>query len=714
MLGVSNRSPCGVRDYATALAEELRDCGVVVRSRWVDIPGTGLVGALAGARAVCAEALRLESGSRLLWHYSPFAYAYRGVVLPGVVAGVLARLRRARVTTVAHELALAPAETEGLRRRLVRLSQELALRSVLLGSNHVVVTTRRRHSALEDRCRRSQSVSFVPVFGTVVPDRDLARADGTPQGPFRVGVFGFAGEDVDRGLIVGALAAMVDPVELVLLGAPGPHEPASALWARACKDLGVAVTFSGVLAPADLSRAIASCHALVHGNAEGPSSRKTTLAAGLAHGRPLVAVDGPNRWAELADSGAALVVAPTAAAVRTALVSIKDDPDRAEALGAAAARFYDEHSSRRRAAAAVAEVVHGLKHRVPRIAFVVNRPGLQDRRAEALSGRLSSAFATRTVVGSLAAPLRRAIRWADLVYVIDPGRVGFPAAMMARSCARPVIVEMGDPQGPLYRAQGRSGLSVWAGRTVDAFVGRYASGVVVRGRRLAEEVDIKVPWIEVPDGVDLDRFRPTADDDLRQQLGIPDDALVVGLVGSLEVAGEPPRSYGWDIVGALAMLRDEPVWGLVVGDGPGRAWLRKRAEDAGVTNRLVLPGRVAHDEVPRYVSAIDLCISTQTDDAIGRSRTTAKLPEYLACDRHVLASAVGGACDVLPPGMLVPYHGSYDPAYPRRLAERIAAVVPARAELRRSGKTRHIAAECFSYDVIADKISAFLAQLGLI
>jgi glycosyltransferase involved in cell wall biosynthesis len=230
----------------------------------------------------------------------------------------------------------------------------------------------------------------------------------------------------------------------------------------------------------------------------------------------------------------------------------------------------------------------------------------------------------------------------------------------------------------------------------------------VRGRGLAEVLRLRSPWLEIPDGVDVDRFTPVADDSLRRELGIPDSALVVGLVGSLRLGRRVGATYGWDLVEALGLLPDEPVWALIVGDGDGITALRGRAEELGVSNRIVLPGYVPHESVHAYVAAMDVCLSRQTNDEVGRGRTTAKLPEYLACDRFVLATAVGAAADVLPGEMLLPYVGSYDPDHVPRLAERLAALVPRQKELRRGSGTREIALARYSYSALTDRLAVFL------
>lgn len=342
-----------------------------------------------------------------------------------------------------------------------------------------------------------------------------------------------------------------------------------------------------------------------------------------------------------------------------------------------------------------------------RMAMVVNADGLQVRRAKAFRRYLHPTFDVSVLVAPGRSDLR-SLGTAHLVYVIDPGRRGFPAAFAAWLARRPVIVEMGDPQARLYHALGRSLAAVATGAGIDWLVTRRARAVVVRGRGLADVLRPRVPWTEIPDGVDLDLFRPGVGGDVRAALGIPAGALVVGLVGSLQWARRPGAGYGWDVVESLAELRDDPVWGLVVGDGVGLPHLRRRAKELGVADRLIFPGRVPHEQVPQYVSAMDVCVSTQSNDAVGRGRTTAKLPEYLACDRFVLATAVGGAAEVLPEEMLLPYEGQKDPGHPARLARRLTELLPHQAELRRGVGTRSIAERRYAYPVLAKRLAKFL------
>jgi glycosyltransferase involved in cell wall biosynthesis len=344
-----------------------------------------------------------------------------------------------------------------------------------------------------------------------------------------------------------------------------------------------------------------------------------------------------------------------------------------------------------------------------RIGFAVNAPGIQERRAHALAGALGDCVADVMIAPTPTEVLRRARHW-DVAYVIDPGRVGFPAAVAAKLAGATVLVEMGDPQRALYEAQDRSAPEQRLGALLDGIVSVGADGVVVRGRELARILRLRTRWAYVPDGVDLRHFRRLDASALRDQLGIPSGALVCGVVGSISWSDRARFTYGLDLVEAIARDEAGSMHALVVGDGTGIEMLRRRAAELGVVGRLHLVGEVAHELVPEHLNAMDVCVSTQTPDDVGRSRTTAKLPEYLACDRWVLASRVGGAAELLPDSMLMASELVDWPAYVGEMAVRLGQLAARLPEVRQNARTRAIAEREFDYEMLARRVVAFAAR----
>jgi glycosyltransferase involved in cell wall biosynthesis len=182
------------------------------------------------------------------------------------------------------------------------------------------------------------------------------------------------------------------------------------------------------------------------------------------------------------------------------------------------------------------------------------------------------------------------------------------------------------------------------------------------------------------------------------------------VVGSINWSSRARFTYGLDLVEAIARDEAGSAHALIVGDGTGVEVLRRRATELGVAGRVHLVGRVAHELVPEHLNAMDVCVSTQTPDEVGRSRTTAKLPEYLACDRWVLASRVGGAAQLLPESMLMATELVNWPAYVGEMSARLGQLTTRLPEVREGARTRAIAEREFDYEMLARRVVAFAAR----
>jgi len=356
---------------------------------------------------------------------------------------------------------------------------------------------------------------------------------------------------------------------------------------------------------------------------------------------------------------------------------------------------------------------------------LVNGPAdsVQGPRARALFGDTARiVYKERGRIGS-ARPVWSALSAlrAGTIYCIDLGIPAAPLAALRRKAGPKVslVYEIGDPARPLLANQKRPGWEVAVAHGLDRRLPVVADRLVFRGSYLADYFASIVPggtlppWIWLPDGADLSAFAPRRDDPavaaLRRRHGL-EGKFVVGLVGSIHYNPAFDWYYGWDLAEALSLIPpDRPVVGVVVGDGPGRPVLEAARDRLKLGDRLKLVGRAARDEVPLWVNAFDVGLSTQTDDPVGWGRTTAKLPEYLGCGTVVVATDVGEAHRWLKPtGQTLPYRGLRDDGYPERLAARLLELSeqdlgPLRAS------NRALAERLFDYGVLRRRVAAFLA-----
>ena len=132
---------------------------------------------------------------------------------------------------------------------------------------------------------------------------------------------------------------------------------------------------------------------------------------------------------------------------------------------------------------------------------------------------------------------------------------------------------------------------------------------------------------------------------IRARLGIPSDALVVGLAGSLNWNARFGYAYGAELVHAVRHLQRRDLVVCIVGDGPGLPRLQEMAqEDLG--SRVLLPGRVAPEQVVDYLAAFDVASLPQSVDGVGSFRYSTKLCEYLAADLPIITGQIPVAYDL--------------------------------------------------------------------
>jgi glycosyltransferase involved in cell wall biosynthesis len=225
------------------------------------------------------------------------------------------------------------------------LAQRLALVPLISTAQRLIVTTPERVVWLGARpWLRAAHVDFVPVFSNipVAPPPTDANDQRTAVVP------GYAAEGVDEVLVTKA--AVTARIPLTLLGAPGPDSDGGRRWIAAADKAGCELRFTGVTSPEKLSRTLSSAAIVVNGDRSGPTSRRTMLAAALAHGRPVVAVNGKETWAEIVRAEAVELVEPTVTELAAAMIRLVDDPGRRAVLGGRAAAFYEHRMCLERAA----------------------------------------------------------------------------------------------------------------------------------------------------------------------------------------------------------------------------------------------------------------------------------------------------------------------------------------------------------------------------
>jgi glycosyltransferase involved in cell wall biosynthesis len=129
-------------------------------------------------------------------------------------------------------------------------------------------------------------------------------------------------------------------------------------------------------------------------------------------------------------------------------------------------------------------------------------------------------------------------------------------------------------------------------------------------------------------------------DESRRYLGIGPDRFAVGWIGRMTAVKRTD-----DVLVAFKRLRDEGVDAVLcmVGDGPDRPQLERRAHELGVVRDTLFLGY--QEEVAPFYAAFDALVLPSSNEG-----TPVSAIEALAAGRPVVATRVGGVPDVVAEG----------------------------------------------------------------
>ena len=195
-----------------------------------------------------------------------------------------------------------------------------------------------------------------------------------------------------------------------------------------------------------------------------------------------------------------------------------------------------------------------------------------------------------------------------------------PLAITARGSDLNLISQYALPRAMIRWAAGISRLNVTVSAALAARLG--AIGVDPARTRV------------IPNGVDLESFRPTDRGEARRSLGLEDRNWLLS-------AGQLVASKGHDAV--IRALAELPGWGLMVaGEGPQLGALRSLALHAGVGERVRFLGAVAPERMPTLYSAADCLVLASQREGMPNV-----LLESLACGTPVIATRVGACPEIV-------------------------------------------------------------------
>jgi glycosyltransferase involved in cell wall biosynthesis len=238
--------------------------------------------------------------------------------------------------------------------------------------------------------------------------------------------------------------------------------------------------------------------------------------------------------------------------------------------------------------------------------------------------------------------VRRALReFKPTIAVVRQGPLLLPAVAAVRAAGIPIILlarglmPWGDTGRLTDRVARRALMRLNESnfRTADRVYAAFEEVAAWAGRVRGSRAGVRI----VPHAVSEASFTSQPSETrqaVRRELGISDDAFVVGFVGGLQARHRIDVLL--EAVAALAVRAnsaDPHV--LLVGEGPQGVALRQRAESLGIASRVSMTGFIDHSRVARFIVACDLLYGVVSEK---EPSNPIKCYEYLACDRMLLGS----------------------------------------------------------------------------
>jgi phosphatidylinositol alpha-1,6-mannosyltransferase len=155
--------------------------------------------------------------------------------------------------------------------------------------------------------------------------------------------------------------------------------------------------------------------------------------------------------------------------------------------------------------------------------------------------------------------------------------------------------------------------------------------------------------VKIAPGIDTEHFAPSDSSELKSQLGITDKKVIVSV-------GRLVHRKGQDVlIEAMPQILSKipKAHLLLVGEGPYRQYLEKRAKDLEIDSHITFIGRVMYSDLPKYICLGEVFVMPSRSRLAGLEVEGLGIVylEASACGLPVIAGNSGGAPDAVIDGV---------------------------------------------------------------
>ncbi|MCW5699347.1 MAG: glycosyltransferase family 4 protein [Rhodospirillales bacterium] len=235
-----------------------------------------------------------------------------------------------------------------------------------------------------------------------------------------------------------------------------------------------------------------------------------------------------------------------------------------------------------------------------------------------------------------------------IVATSPPITVPIAGYVISRRCKRPWVFELRDLWPASISAVGvTQSRLLGLVEKLELFLYRKAERVICLTRSFRTNLESRgIPTEKldvITNGIDLEQFQPLQPDPaVRSQLGVDADSFLVGYIGTTGMA------HGLEtVVEAAHLCRDHPkIRFLIMGEGAKRDELQNQAQQLQLTN-LIFKNFVPHQDVPKYLTALDLAIVHLKPDPLFKTVIPSKIFEIMALGVPLLHAVEGESAEIV-------------------------------------------------------------------
>jgi len=306
------------------------------------------------------------------------------------------------------------------------------------------------------------------------------------------------------------------------------------------------------------------------------------------------------------------------------------------------------------------------------------------------------------------------LKWRPNVIYLRQGLFEVFPPVLARLFGVPYIIEKNGIMEDEFRSRGFSKIVIKLLRLAEEINFRLSDKIICVTEGIKREIVRryrinKGKLVVIPNGANIELFRPLDKHECRRKLGLEENAFYVGFVGSFA------PWQGLDIlIEAAKQVKEQgycQIKYILVGSGERESILRESVQEYDLEQEILFSGRVAYEQVVYYINACDIAIAPFTKERnsiIGVSPL--KVYEYLACGRPVIVSRVGWVKEVIEEGKC---GYLFEPGDAEELAKRIIQSYQERDALQEMGlRGRKLVESKYAWRATAERIVEVLDEFA--